>query len=82
MVMAMTHDQPDNVNRLRRLGVGEGISPEKYRGAAVAKAISRLMGSAEVAANCGAVARRFGDGDAFSRTCQLIEEMVAAGVAV
>jgi UDP:flavonoid glycosyltransferase YjiC (YdhE family) len=43
LVMAMSHDQPDNVNRLRRLGVGAAIARESYRGPAIAKALSRLI---------------------------------------
>ena len=75
LVMAMSHDQPDNVNRLRRLGVGEEISPRAFRGPAVARALSRLLDSKEVAQNCRAVASRFDNGDAFSRTCELIEAL-------
>jgi UDP:flavonoid glycosyltransferase YjiC (YdhE family) len=77
LVMAMSHDQPDNVNRLRRLGVGEAISRAAYKGPAIAKALSRLLGSSEVAENCRTAASRFGDGDAFSRSCELIEALAS-----
>jgi UDP:flavonoid glycosyltransferase YjiC (YdhE family) len=75
LVMAMSHDQFDNANRLRRLGVGEGISLEKYRGPAAARALIRLLNSTEVAQKCCSAAARFGyvDSDAFSPTCELIE---------
>jgi UDP:flavonoid glycosyltransferase YjiC (YdhE family) len=74
LVMAMSHDQPDNVNRLRRLGVGEAIAPEAYHGPSIAKVLTKLLNSAEVDANCRSVASRFTNGDPFSRTCELIEE--------
>jgi rhamnosyltransferase subunit B len=75
LVMAMSHDQPDNVNRLRRLGGGASISPQAYRGPAIAKALSRLMDSREAADHCRTVVSHFSDGDAFSRTCELIEAL-------
>jgi rhamnosyltransferase subunit B len=75
LVMAMSHDQPDNVNRLRRLGVGAQISPASYRGPKITKAMSGLLDSPEVSKNCQAVAQRFETGDQFSRTCGFIEAL-------
>jgi rhamnosyltransferase subunit B len=78
LVMAMSHDQPDNVNRLRRLGVGQAISPAAYRGPAIARALAALLNSPAVAANCRMAASRFDDRDPFARTCELIEALQPA----
>jgi rhamnosyltransferase subunit B len=75
LVMAMSHDQFDNVNRLRRLGVGEEIPVTAYRPPAIARRLSRLLDSPEVAQNCQTVKSRFGSSDAFSQTCEWIEAL-------
>ncbi len=75
LVMAMSHDQPDNVNRLSRLGVGAAISPAAYRGPAIARALSSLMNSPEVAKNCAAAATRFTGAGGIVRACELIEAL-------
>ena len=52
LVMAMSHDQPDNGNRLQRLGVGAYLYPRTFRPKRVAAELSRLMGSAQVREAC------------------------------
>lgn len=42
LLMPMAHDQPDNENRLRRLGAGFGLGPRRFTGQRVADALSRL----------------------------------------
>jgi UDP:flavonoid glycosyltransferase YjiC (YdhE family) len=78
LVMAMSHDQPDNANRLRRLGVGGAIDPEKYRGPAIAKALARLLNSADVKAACESVVQKFSGNDSMGRVCELIEALPRA----
>jgi rhamnosyltransferase subunit B len=53
LVMAMSHDQPDNGNRLRRMGVGDYLYPRAFRAAMVTARLERLLTSAEVARACG-----------------------------
>jgi len=52
LVMAMAHDQPDNANRLRRLGVGLSLTPRQFTGARVATLLRQLLDNPEVQANC------------------------------
>ena len=61
LVMAMAHDQPDNANRLQRLGVGMGITPRQFKGPRVAECLRQLLESDEVARQCADCARRMQD---------------------
>jgi UDP:flavonoid glycosyltransferase YjiC (YdhE family) len=58
LVMPMAHDQPDNVARLERLGVGRSLPPKRFRAPAVVGMLGGLLESEEVAAQCRAVAGR------------------------
>ena len=42
--MPMTFDQPDNADRLYRLGVGRLLSPSSFTGPRVAKELDTLLG--------------------------------------
>jgi rhamnosyltransferase subunit B len=53
LVMALSHDQPDNGNRLRRMGVGDYLYPRAFRAATVTAGLERLLTSAEVSLACG-----------------------------
>src|SRR5487761_1722560 len=56
LVMPMSFDQPDNAARMRRLGAGSALSRKRFQSQQVAGALSRLLGSPEVAARCGELA--------------------------
>ena len=53
LVMPMSHDQPDNGARLRRLGVGDYLYPRAFRAAAVSARLRHLLTSADVGRACG-----------------------------
>jgi rhamnosyltransferase subunit B len=57
LIMAMAHDQPDNANRLRRLGVGDSLHPRKWTGKRVADVLQRLLNDPQVPGNCQRCAR-------------------------
>ena len=73
LVMPMSHDQPDNAVRLKRLGVGDFLMPKKFKGTAVARKLDHLLNSSEVAVNCQKYAPLVDFEQALDRTCQLIE---------
>jgi rhamnosyltransferase subunit B len=75
LIQPMSHDQPDNAERVQRLGVGTSISVGKFKGSAVAVALRGLMQSPQVHANCAQVARRFVEAHPIERTCELIGEL-------
>ena len=57
LIMAMAHDQPDNANRLRRLGVGDSLHPRQWTGGRIAAYLERLLGDPEMPARCEQLAR-------------------------
>jgi UDP:flavonoid glycosyltransferase YjiC (YdhE family) len=73
LILPMAWDQQDNATRVRRLGVGDWLSP-KHSGARMAGALAGLM-TPETRARCRAVAARFGNGDAFEFAALRIETL-------
>ena len=52
LIMPMAHDQPDQAQRLKRLGVGDYLVPRKFVAGAVAAKLDVLLTSDGVAASC------------------------------
>ncbi|GMQ80077.1 MAG: glycosyltransferase [Planctomycetia bacterium] len=75
LVMNMAHDQHDNAQRLKRLGVGASLRPRKFRGPAVARALDELLAAADVRAQCRQLAARMKQTDALQHTCDLLERL-------
>ena len=73
LVRPMTFDQPDNAERLRRLGVARVLPPRRFRGPAVARQIELLLGSRDVAARCRTLAARLRDLDGLAAACDVLE---------
>lgn len=73
LLMPMAHDQPDNLVRLKRLGVGDGLQPENFKAPAVAEMLHLLLGDAEVLARCRTLQQRIADTDALRVACDLLE---------
>lgn len=76
-IMPWSHDQPDNLLRLQRLGVGDGLFPRNYRAAAVARKLRHLLESPEVQAKCAEVANRFVDVDPYDEVVKVVESFVS-----
>lgn len=74
--MPMGFDQPDNVARLQALGVGTFVTPQRFTGRNVARALRPLLESHEVREACRRCAERIAADDAIARTCDLIEAMI------
>ena len=73
LVQPMSHDQPDNAERLKNLGVGDWLSVRKFRGPAVATKLRELLESSDVAARCREVAAQFANAKPLEQTCDMIE---------
>ncbi len=52
LIMPLSHDQPDNAARVRRLQLGDYLWPKQFRSAQVAAQLGRLISSEQVAAQC------------------------------
>ena len=75
LIMPMTHDQPDNADRAIRLGIGDAILPKRFRPVAVAASLRGLLESADVLANCRAVAARLSPRVGVEAACDLVEQL-------
>jgi len=58
LVMPMAHDQPDNAQRLQRLGVGDYLLPKHFQAETVASRLQGLLESPEVKRACVEVKAR------------------------
>jgi UDP:flavonoid glycosyltransferase YjiC (YdhE family) len=77
LIMPLAHDQPDNADRLRRLGVGRALPPARFCAPAVAHALDALLSSADVAARCRDYAGRIRASRPLDEASRLIEELAA-----
>lgn len=77
LITPFNFDQPDNAARLKRLGAGDLIRPDKYEVEPVARKIAALLASPAVRTVCRTIKQRFEHGDPLGETCGLIES--AAG---
>lgn len=73
LVTPMNFDQPDNAERLTRLGVADRLRLKDYKVVPVATKLAALRTSPQVTAQCRVMARRLAHTDAVAATCQLIE---------
>ena len=76
LIMPMSHDQPDNAARIRRLGVGEAVWPKQFRGPAVAAALSELLNSPNTQVRCRELAARLANRDGLELAADAIEQCV------
>lgn len=74
VIMPLAHDQPDNVARIQRLGVGDALWPRQFRGPKLAAILGRLLSSSDVARKCRELADRLVDDDGIGKTCDVIEQ--------
>jgi UDP:flavonoid glycosyltransferase YjiC (YdhE family) len=80
LVTPMTHDQPDNANRLKRLGVAEVVPFTRFTARRAATAVQRLLADPQRAARCRDVQSRFVGVDALEQTCDLVEQLAPVRV--
>lgn len=75
LVMAMSHDQPDNGNRLHRLGVGDYLYPRAFRPSIVAEKLRHLTSSPAVRRACQGCRDRMGRQMPPEEVFRLVEEV-------
>ena len=77
VIMPLAHDQPDNADRLSKLGVSRTLPPRRFRGPALAAVLRELLSCDRTAKACREVASRFVGIDPLGQTCGLIEAVAA-----
>ena len=78
LIMPYTYDQPDNAERVRRLGTSRTINREQYTAPRVAKELNELITNpcfSEKATEVGQIIRAE---DGVGKACDAIEELVLA----
>jgi UDP:flavonoid glycosyltransferase YjiC (YdhE family) len=75
LFMPLAHDQPDNADRVCRLGAGAMLPPARFRGPVVAKVLRRLLESADVRAACEKAAAQFTADDPLTDACDALEAL-------
>jgi rhamnosyltransferase subunit B len=80
LVLPLSHDQPDNGMRVRRLGVGDVVATGDRGSAAalgkqLASRLDALMSAEVVARRCAALAERVRLVDGIGLTCELLESL-------
>ena len=73
LVVPHAHDQPDNAERLQRLGLGTHIRPEKYRAKTVATLLKQLLADTALLERCKSYSARIQSDTALASACALIE---------
>ncbi len=79
VVMPMSHDQPDNAARVRRLGVSDTLLPAQLSAASLSASLARLLESPLVHARCAEYANRVRQTDGLGETCALLESLDPSG---
>jgi rhamnosyltransferase subunit B len=73
LVVPNAHDQPDNGQRIERLGLGLSINPRRFCGHNAARAIGELLRSPRIRERCREFAPRVDGRASLERACALIE---------
>jgi rhamnosyltransferase subunit B len=73
LLMPMSHDQPDNLLRLRRLGAGDGLAPALFKAPAVAEKLQALLTDTRVQTRCRELQARIKADQPLATACELLE---------
>lgn len=76
LIMPMSHDQPDNANRLKRFGVADWVKPSAFRPRRVARMLDELIESPDVQRSCRELALRFDNVDPLAGACEVVERFM------
>lgn len=77
LILPMAWDQPDNAERVRRLGVGACLGRRKRTAGHLSRALVRLM-TPETRARCQVIADRVREADGFEAAARWVERLAAA----
>ena len=73
LVTPFAHDQFDNADRVRRLGVARVVNANKYTAISATRELGLLLGDDSVTHKCKEIADQLRDDKSVSATCDLIE---------
>lgn len=76
LIMPYSHDQPDNAERCRRLGVAEMIQRDEYNAKNTAEKLRKLLGNLSYNANASEAKRIIDLEDGIKTACDAIEKVL------
>jgi UDP:flavonoid glycosyltransferase YjiC (YdhE family) len=76
LVMPYAHDQPDNAERLRRLGIARTICRQRYTAARAAAELRHLLDNAAYAQRALAVGAAIRQEDGVRAACDALEHLL------
>lgn len=79
LIVPWAHDQPDNAERARRLGVASVVSRAHYTAKRAAKKLGRLLEDDACARRAGELGKHIVAEDGVREACRRVEETLAAG---
>ncbi|QQE13821.1 glycosyltransferase [Planctomycetota bacterium] len=74
LIMPLAHDQPDNAQRVKELGIGDWIAPKKFEIETVKPMLAKLIDDITVERKCIVFAEKVRQGNGIKCACDLIEE--------
>jgi rhamnosyltransferase subunit B len=74
LIMALAHDQPDNANRLKRLGIGEGIRPGQFTAKRVAAWLTKISADPALPQRLEKVRGLIGNRPSADKLCAWLEQ--------
>ena len=78
IIVPWAHDQPDNAERCRKLGVSRTVWRNVYRSANVARQLERLLSDASYQDNAYTIANRLRGEDGLKAACDKLESNVSS----
>jgi len=79
LLMPLAHDQFDNVTRVKKLNVGDGLPATKFTAVRLIEQLKRLLGSSEVALACRATSARMQERKGLRQAADAVEDRVLLG---
>ncbi len=76
LVVPFAHDQPDNAERLRRLGIARTIYPQHYTPARAVKELRHLLDNPAYTQRASEVGKRIGAEDGVRTACEALEGLL------
>ncbi|TWT38733.1 glycosyltransferase [Blastopirellula retiformator] len=77
LIMPLSHDQPDNADRVERLGIGATLYPSQFRARKIAEKLQHLLQSDQTNQACREISARLANPQGVTRTADEIERLLA-----
>jgi len=78
LVVPWSHDQPDNAERLRKLGVSRTIERSRYTAAKAARELSTLLSQSSYEKTAAQIARELTMEDGLGAACDSLEAVLSS----